>query len=123
MATTAVVAASPLVSAALHSVCLWLLIFAGVALVLAGYFHSRALKCIDEAAPDVFVKNWQSRREMAEFLGVTWLPAAIAGLAGANVLGVMLVAMISGAAPIAARRLARSYEQHQDVRGLARKGR
>lgn len=110
--TTAIYGSSP----GVHSIYFWVVASTLLVLALAGYFHARALKCIDEGGPDEFVENWKFRSELAGKLGFAWLLAGTAGLTGATILGVFIIASAATFAPLVVRSISRSYEQHRDVR-------
>lgn len=95
---------------------LWLLAPGIGALALSGYFHSRALKLIDQDGPIEFVKNWQNRTELAASAGFAWVAASLAGLTGANMLGVMSIGLLIQSTPLIIHGVIRSYHEHRDVR-------
>lgn len=94
---------------------LWPLAAAAATMVLAGYFHSRALKLIDIDGPIEFIQNWQTRTELAASAGFSWVVACIAGLSGSSFLGVLTIGMLLSAAPIVIRAVRRSYDEHRTV--------
>lgn len=109
--TMAIYGSSP----GVHSVYFWVVAGALLVLALAGYFHARALKCIDQGGPDEFVENWKFRSELAANSGFAWLLAGTAGLTGATVLGVFVIAFAASFAPVVVRSISRSFDQHRDV--------
>lgn len=101
---------------ALHTLYVWPLALAAATLAGAGYFHSRALKLIDDDGPIEFIKNWKMRTEIAATVGLTWFVASLAGLTGASLLGIVSIALIlGGIAPMITRAATSSYDEHRQV--------
>jgi hypothetical protein len=100
----------------IHTFYLWPLSFAAATMILAGYFHSRALKLIDQDGPNEFIENWQWRTELAATFGFGWFVAFVAGVFGASIAGVgIIAALLTAFAPITWRAVTRSYDEHRAV--------
>lgn len=94
---------------------LWLIGLGAVGFVLAGYFHSRALKLIDDDGPMEFMDNWKFRTQLAATTGLAWFIAGIAGLTGSSWSGVLTIGGILSMTPIIVRTVASSYAEHRHV--------